>query len=306
MFDLLKDVPLLPAIHHHVDITWAPILQTHAVLIVAPASESLLRLLWMRNPEFNIGHVLYFAVQRGIPFHLGVPYSSLHLFNTQRTTPRPPEYFVDYVDQSLICYVSQPSTFCAQWLKSVAEVMQRCHARAYIHRGGILSRIAREFGPSNIVALIGMGPSEACTRYGRYSEPDLELQLVTEVLPPSEVSIVIGQTVPRVSQTEVCTELSFMWPPPWVIELSPAWKGEWDNILEAWFLHRSNLIRHGFASPKSEEQWKNVFNLPLFPGGLSVSPSVAKIQNALQILRGSDGISTWNKRRPTDLTRDIL
>ena len=53
-----------------------------------------------------------------------------------------------------------------RWIVRVADIMRRPHAQAYLFEGGLLWRLAIEFGPDNLVQKALSGPSEAVGSYG--------------------------------------------------------------------------------------------------------------------------------------------
>ncbi|KAG1722587.1 uncharacterized protein EDB91DRAFT_1004895, partial [Suillus paluster] len=109
-------------------------------------------------------------------------------------------------------------------------LLRRPFARHFLMLGGILWRIALQFGPNTLVQEALAGPSSAVTLWGSgESVGNLWDNFVT----PEEINTLLGRSH---SGSESC------WPPNDLWDSSKKWKGFWSDADEAWFqLHLVNL-----------------------------------------------------------------
>ncbi|KAJ7447859.1 hypothetical protein B0H11DRAFT_2248034 [Mycena galericulata] len=118
-----------------------------------------------------------------------------------------------------------------EYLHNVEEVLSRPHARAAFFEGGLLWRIAVEWGPRWQVERLwqGVEPTEGRTHF------DPAIGGVAYCLSQNEVDALRGVTQAGMS----------LWPPLEFWHRYDRWLGEWTPGNESWFVQRALCIRHG-------------------------------------------------------------
>ncbi|KAJ7446167.1 hypothetical protein B0H11DRAFT_2248995 [Mycena galericulata] len=118
-----------------------------------------------------------------------------------------------------------------EYLHNVEEVLSRPHARAALLEGGLLWRIAIEWGPRWQVErlLQHAEPTEGHTYF------DPAVGGVAYCLSQNEVDALRGLTQAGMS----------LWPPLEFWHRYDRWLGEWTPGNESWFVQRALCIRHG-------------------------------------------------------------
>ncbi|KAG1743580.1 uncharacterized protein EDB91DRAFT_1080983 [Suillus paluster] len=134
------------------------------------------------------------------------------------------------------------------YTSQVRELLCRPFACCFLTLGGILWRIALQFGPNTLVQEALVGPSSAVMLWG---SGELVSNLWDDFVTPEEINTLLGRSH---SGSESC------WPPNDLWDSSKKWKGFWSDADEAWFqLHLANLLSGNLQAPKSWRTWKTSF-----------------------------------------------
>ncbi|KZV98060.1 hypothetical protein EXIGLDRAFT_763924 [Exidia glandulosa HHB12029] len=135
----------------------------------------------------------------------------------------------------------------AAWERGVREVLARPHGRAAILRGGLIARIAIEFGLTAENAL--QGPSDSA-----YDIPNDRVilapggrTLVDDYLGDSEIAILLGQ---------VGFHNDSLWPDEATFR-SNGWDGVWTDWHEAWFTETLAILRSPVCPTSRRDQWRS-------------------------------------------------
>ncbi|KAA1478216.1 hypothetical protein DENSPDRAFT_757614, partial [Dentipellis sp. KUC8613] len=121
------------------------------------------------------------------------------------------------------------------WRAAVQQVLARPHARRWFLEGGLVWRIALEFGTPETQRQVFEGPSLTATVYGRgdtYSIPQPVIGDGAFTEEDAELDILIG----RVSNQS-------LWPSPVIWSSTSMWVGEWSATDETWFQRRLASLR---------------------------------------------------------------
>jgi hypothetical protein len=97
MQPLVSPVPKIEISH----VNWSPSLLARAILVVEPAAESRMRYQTLVNGQWTLPEILNDALQRGIPFELGLDYNALQSFVPNSLPAREPFYATGFRDQAL-------------------------------------------------------------------------------------------------------------------------------------------------------------------------------------------------------------
>ncbi|TFK60250.1 hypothetical protein BDN72DRAFT_736530, partial [Pluteus cervinus] len=124
-------------------------------------------------------------------------------------------------------------------------VLQLPAARRLITEGGILWRIALQWGQSSVFQASLSGPSAQALHYVA-GETLPFLQLFDDGLSSPTVKVLLG----------VQSNGYSLWPPTELLEHSKGWFGHWTPELESWFQQRAQAISAGTAKVQSISQWR--------------------------------------------------
>jgi hypothetical protein len=227
-------------------VNWNPSLLAHAILVVDPAAETRIRYQCLVNDKWTLDEILNDALQRGIPFELGLTFDNLLSFVPNSLPAREPFYATGFRDQAL--QWTSPLSFYSTWEEVAGRIFSRPHARAYLFRGGLLWRLARLLGPPTLMQSAAQGFSVAATCYGRHQPVQSNSPILVEELPAHEISLILGMTT-------IGESVKWLWPPDDVFKALKCWTGEWNADCENWFQAKLQAVRSG-ASPRTRVNWQ--------------------------------------------------
>jgi hypothetical protein len=132
------------------------------------------------------------------------------------------------------------------YLARVQALLRRPYARRFLTMGGILWRLALQFGPPSLLNDALAGPSLDVTTWGI---GEVNGQSWDDSVTAADIAMLIG-----VSGTGSC------WPPHDVWNSSCRWKGFWSDADEQWFQsHLGNLSSGNTEAGKTRKDWKRFF-----------------------------------------------
>lgn len=137
------------------------------------------------------------------------------------------------------------------WEQGVRTILARPHARAALTRGGLIARIAQEFGLT--AAHVLQGPSSEVTRIGTRNALQVPggRTLIDDYLTDAEVAILLGVVGPRARYS--------LWPTEHVF--ARAWwqdYDEWTAEHDDWFTERLLEIRSAHHASLNARQWRDL------------------------------------------------
>jgi len=144
------------------------------------------------NAQRTLQDILDDALQRGIPFELGLNHKELVSLAPNSLPPRDPFYATGFQDQPL--QWTNPLSFYTAWQEAASRIFSRPHARAYLFKGGLLWRLARLLGPPTLMQSAAQGFSVAATCYGRHQPVRSDSPILVEESSYSEISLILGMT----------------------------------------------------------------------------------------------------------------
>lgn len=224
---------------------WQPSYISRCVLVIKPHDEVRLRYRALQNPSWNIVDAITDAIHRGIPFRLAVNRQDLPFFETpsQQLPCRPECYKPGYRDIPLV--YEDAIQFFHDWEQQIRVVLSRPHAYIYLFHGGLLWRLAREYGPPTLFQAASKGLSLSATVWGQQDEV-LGPMLITDIANKFELPVLLGHA--RGSTKS-------LWPPLECFNDLDCWNGEWNDNTEFWFQRQLSGIKAG-AGPKLESEWR--------------------------------------------------
>lgn len=196
----------------------------------------------LSNPDSSPADSILTLLRSGAPFQILAPLPN--------TAPQDLAVAPSYLSRRNVFqgFDLQNPGYWTIYTARVRELLCLPFARRFLTQGGILWRIALQFGPNTLVQEALAGPSSAVTlwRSGK-SVGNLWDDFVT----PEEINTLLGRSS---SGSESC------WPPNDVWDSCKKWKGFWSDADEAWFqLHLANLSSGNLQAPKSRRTWKTCF-----------------------------------------------
>ena len=218
-------------------------------LIVSPHAEVLLRyyaLTTTKSTNMSIAsNILTFALSHGIPFTLAYPHTAQQTFHPwlsswNRTSPLSSPY-------PLIPSSASLDSSRSQYLKFLDTFFKIPAAAVVLTQGGLLARIAIEFGDHQLLTRLLRTPSEDVQ-----PNPDFP-HLFSDIFPQTLVPNIIGESVgtpPSASES---------WFPP--LDIFNRYLGntfDWSQACEDWFQKRITVIYRNNsidARPFRKSEW---------------------------------------------------
>lgn len=134
------------------------------------------------------------------------------------------------------------------YVATIQQLLNRPFARHFLTVGGIIWRIALQFGPNTLVQEALAGPSSDITRWKSGEMLD---DLWDDMVTPAELEVLLGQGL---ESSVTC------WPPHDIWTSSTRWSGYWLEKDESWFqLQLANLSSGNANAPKSRKDWKQFY-----------------------------------------------
>ncbi|KZP04876.1 hypothetical protein FIBSPDRAFT_967755 [Athelia psychrophila] len=236
----------------------AAFLQEASFSFQDPRTEWRLRAWHLTNPSWTATRLLNAALSFHMPFRLEIPASATALFARQKSSYNATElasrpfYSAGYRDSNIV-FDPNGAVYIQRYLASLANLLMKPNAGAFLFEGGLLSRIAREFAPSDLLRRALNGPSAAITLWNS-SYRDNDSDLVREFISPFEEQVLIGES----SAAGLQTDSHFIWPDAHTFAKSFApWQGIWTSSCEEWFLRKMEDIRANRPKAQTTGQWRN-------------------------------------------------
>lgn len=162
-----------------------------------------------------------------------------------------PFYSAGYRDCN-ITYDSNGAVYVQRYLATVANLLMKPNAGAFLFEGGLLSRLAREFAPSDLISRALNGPSAAVTLWNS-SYRDTDSDHIREFISPYEEQVLIGES----AATGLHTDPHFLWPDAYTFGKSfHPWQGIWTTTCEEWFQRKMEDLRANKPRAQTMGQWR--------------------------------------------------
>lgn len=137
-------------------------------------------------------------------------------------------------------------------MASLATLLMKPNAGAFLFEGGLMSRIAREFGPSDLLSRALKGPSAAVTLWSS-SLRDSDRESIREFVSPYKEQVLIGESLIAGTQLEPHS----IWPDAHTFaECFGPWQGIWMQTCEEWFQRKLHDLHVNRPQAKTVGQWK--------------------------------------------------
>lgn len=266
-------------------------------LIVEPAVEARLRhfaLTWVLNTDRPAAAILTAALRRGVPFILAFPPEACREFHPNKEkwdVSEPPNYDAIISGPFLSSRIPTRRSW-AMYTARATEAMRREEAIGALTVGTLITRLAFEWGPSDLADRLLRGPSARA--YPLQKAAYRELGLYADQPTAAIISILLG-----VVDGADHASKKYWFPPMEVAARFLTPNGVWDRVSEQWFQERLALVRNGTtpnARPLSGAKWVKVLKKRVRRRVASrsrVEPTEEDIQEYRQDLIAESG-KDWN------------
>ncbi|KAH7905688.1 hypothetical protein BJ138DRAFT_1118245 [Hygrophoropsis aurantiaca] len=261
-------------------------------LDLPPTTAVRCHVLLAESPELEPTDLPSLCLARGMPFRIWVPVGGLkQLMPSGLSGGRSKPAYLTAAEAGFSA--KGPAEACAEYLLRASTLMMRPHARRFLTMGGLLWRIALEFGPPGLYQAALAGPSIDTTFYnaGEYLPATGETD---DTVSDEEVDVLLGgYDGPGYRQ-----RLS-LWPPLKMLTDSGRWTGEWTETNETWFAGRVALIRaKSLLAFQSYKTWKQAVKA-LSAATLANEETVNTVAHTTAVLRDSETMSTSRLELPS-------
>ncbi|KAG1853619.1 hypothetical protein F4604DRAFT_1686217 [Suillus subluteus] len=194
-------------------------------LVVSKRTEIRLRLWRAQYPDVPLWFFAIRCLSRGMdwrvfanPQHLVGPLSTL-------SGPRPA-----YLDQKPLLLTRGNGEF-ERYENSVRDMLRLPFSRRFCGMGGLLWRLAIQFGPDNLISAALSGPSSDASMHSNVERIGTD---VDDMVTDAHINTLLGLT----------DDNHILWPPIDVFDKYMQWQGEWTASLETWFMRHIAAIKN--------------------------------------------------------------
>ncbi|KII93296.1 hypothetical protein PLICRDRAFT_101579, partial [Plicaturopsis crispa FD-325 SS-3] len=229
------------------------------LLLPSVASEVRMRY-WVLTADhpLSVPQVLRMALERCLPFRIEVPTSVAESFAPQPLSNlerRAATFYQLGRTETLAAHNLTGYEYRDRYQTMVLELLSRPHARAFLFKGGIIARLAWEYGGLDLVIRAMQGPSVQVSHYSRGQVTHGDIRTTDDQVSEPEVWLLLGLAQTGARQT---TD-HWLWPPPELWEESGIFQGEWNERAEGWFKRIVRSFEEGKTRPMSTSDWKQIF-----------------------------------------------
>lgn len=256
----------------------------------SPNAEWRIRAWRVQNPSWPTTRLLNAALSFHIPFRLEIPAASLSLFARQKSSysatelAARPFYSAGYRDYN-ITFDLNGAGYVQSYLASLATLLMKPNAGAFLFEGSLLSRIAREFAPSDLLHRALQGPSAATTLWNS-SFRDSDRDTIREFISPYEERVLIGESLLANGQTEPHS----IWPDAHTFASKfGRWQGIWNEACEDWFQLKLGDIHANRPRAQTAGQWRNELRQSRCMAGITAD-TWRQIKSDIELMDGP----SWN------------
>lgn len=229
------------------DMPWNKELRIGSYVRVDPGQEIRMRLWATHQPILMTFGLLSQFLHSGACFHLMINDGNMFQYRLPWPSSSGPILYSGHYRERTWDPTQDKHKFFQQWAATVTDIMRHPHARAYLFEGGLLWRLALEFGPEDLIKKALSGPSEAVTSFG-IGLWDTAAQMVCDICPLYKLDVVLGRINGK----------SDVWwlPKPDIWETNhPAWTGIWNDEQEKTFQSLLHNMRNGVHKPHNLGTW---------------------------------------------------
>jgi hypothetical protein len=142
------------------------------------------------------------------------------------------------------------TSFNSKYIYEAERLLRRENARTFLEHGGLIWRIALEFGGSRLWNDLFLGPSIFCVD-ARLGERIPDHDWIADSPSQAELDLLLG-----VVHKPDGTYSKSLFPPYAVFHDSPHWMGVWTDDNEEWFQKLVQEIRAGRLKSHSKSHWR--------------------------------------------------
>lgn len=250
----------------------------------------------MEDPSINIA--LLTALQYLVPFGISLPVAVIANWGSNssaRDTLILERYYENpapLVSFGLTGQVNVRS-LVEGYFRQLTTLFLLPHAPSFLSVGGLVARLAHDFGPSDLLSRFAQGPS---IKSATFVKGDVfPGHRMMDYPSKGEIETALG-TVYAISPQIYDRSI---WPPMDVMIETHMWNGVWDDFLEDWFQKRLKLLETG-PNLFTPQQWRTNLKRtrPDVPLAHLEEIGLSKIRDDLARTSPYDD---WNNMKLTDL-----
>jgi hypothetical protein len=193
-------------------------------LVVSKRSEIRLRLWRAQHPSAPLWFFAIRCLSRGLDWRVFA--NPQHLVGPMQSISGPRPAYLDHTPPLLTRGYREFDLY----QDSVRDMLRLPFARRFCTMGGLVWRLAMQYGPDNLFSAALSGPSSDAYLH---SNADLIGTDIDDKVMDSHLKLLLGVTVDGQS----------LWPPIDVFEKHMQWEGEWTASLETWFVKHCAMIQ---------------------------------------------------------------
>jgi hypothetical protein len=195
------------------------------------------------------------ALKHGVHVIHRVPvYDAAQLLPHRQLQTLPPPYMFtpkkDYILKDTGANGTAPLNIL--YIREVAKLLQQENARAFLERGGLVWRIALEFGGPRLWQDVFKGPSVFCVD-ARIGERSPDVGFIGESIVDSDLDLLLGVLY----KPESSIYAKSLFPPLTMFEQSPHWMGVWTADNEDWFQKILGQLYEGKLKAQPRHYWRS-------------------------------------------------
>ncbi|KAG1853416.1 hypothetical protein F4604DRAFT_1933310 [Suillus subluteus] len=194
-------------------------------LVVSKRTEIRLRLWRAQYPDVPLWFFAIRCLSRGMDWWVFAnPQHLVGLLSTL-SGPRPA-----YLDQKPLLLTRGNGEF-ERYENSVRDMLRLPFSRRFCGMGGLLWRLAIQFGPDNLISAALSGPSSDASMHSNVERIGTD---VDDMVTDAHINTLLGLT----------DDNHILWPPIDVFDKYMQWQGEWMASLETWFMRYIAAIKN--------------------------------------------------------------
>jgi hypothetical protein len=199
--------------------------------------------------------IYHVALKHGVRVIHRVPvYDAAQLLPHRQLQALPPPYMFAPKKEYTLKDTGANSTASLNilYIREVTKLLQQENARAFLERGGLVWRIALEFGGPRLWQDVFKGPSVFCVD-ARIGERSPDVSFIGESIVDSDLDLLLGVLY----KPESPSYAKSLFPPYAMFEQSPHWMGVWTADNEDWFQKILGQLYEGTLKAQPRHYWRS-------------------------------------------------
>lgn len=245
--------------------------------------------------------ILQFALARALPFTLAFPSDSCNKFYPSHSwsiNSFPPNLSQPFtpLNGGLPPHIAKSS-----FISQITAMLRHPTGYTALFQGGLVARIALEFGGQNILNRLLRGPSRTASPMSNYAG------LYSDTFLPSHSDLIIGRTTPAM----IGADTTSWFPPLDIFNTYLSVPYNWSQPCEDWFQTRISEIYHldtSDARPLSADEWRDKLKHYVdcrIAASFHPAPDDYELEWIYQRFKGLSSSIQWGPRKLSTIQCDV-